>query len=258
VIQTISKVINNKQISNKFYQIDFEWKKENSIPLPGQFLTVRVANTTAPLLRRPFAFSGYNSSENTASFIYLKRGLGTEILTSKSTGDTLDLIGPLGNSTVQDESVNDYVIVAGGIGLGPMLFTAKYLQKLGREVLFILGYQDKADIPNSDSIKHVTPVLCTDNGSEGFKGTTVDYLRVMDKMIIENVIIIACGPLPMLKGCHEIAQNHNLECRVSMEQIIACGVGACMGCVIKIVKEPGFARVCEEGPTFNSRDIKWT
>ncbi len=256
--QLFSTIHSNKQISHDFYEILFDWHSDNGIPEPGQFLTVRVSECTVPLLRRPFAFSGFDKNNQKASIIYQKRGTATDILSAKVPGETLDIIGPIGNSVCIDDSLFKCIIVAGGIGLGPMIFTAKQAKASGKKVLFIFGAQNKSSIPSNDILDSCEPDFCTDDGSKGFKGTTVDYLISLNKNEIENASIIACGPMPMLRGCHEFAEKNNLQCLVSMEQIMACGIGACMGCTIKVAQKPGYARVCKEGPVFNSRDVIWT
>ncbi len=258
VKQYLSTIYTNRRISQDYYEIVFDWNFSDCIPEPGQFLTVRVSERTVPLLRRPFAFSGFDKDNQKASLIYQKRGTATEILAAKVPGEKLDIIGPIGNSVQLDAFVKECVVVAGGIGLGPMIFTATSAATEGRKVQFIFGAKNKSFIPSKDVFGSSEPVFCTDDGSEGFKGTTIDYLMSLNKNEIENAVIVACGPMPMLKGCHEFAKKNSLPCLVSMEQIMACGVGACMGCTIKVIQEPGYARVCKEGPVFNSKDIIWT
>jgi len=256
--QFLTTIRENRQITRDYYSLTFDWPKDEGSPLPCQFITIRVSVTTVPLLRRPFAFSGYNKKRSTASIIYQKRGTATETLSTKRAGETLDIIGPLGNTIQLPDTVGKCIIVAGGIGLGPMIFTASWLIMQGREILLIFGGRDTADVPEMSVFGKIKPIICTDNGSKGFKGTTVDYLNSLKPVDMAGAILISCGPEPMLKGCHAFARKHRLFSQVVMEQVMACGVGACMGCVIKVNKEPGYARVCSEGPVFNSQDIVWT
>ena len=248
----------NRQISQDFYEAVFDWISNDYIPKPGQFLTIRVSDSTVPLLRRPFAFSGFDRKNNKASIIYQKRGKATEILAGRKVGDKMDIIGPMGNSFNIGKEIKKCIVVAGGIGLGPMVYTARYVKDSGKNVLFIFGARNKLLIPEKSIFNSLDLIKCTDDGSEGFKGTSVDYLTSLSESELNDAVILACGPKLMLKGCHEFAKKHNIQCHVSMEQIMACGVGACMGCVIKLVGKPDFARVCSEGPVFNSRDIIWT
>jgi len=258
MVQFYSTILSNSSIAKDFYKLIFSWNNSIPVPGPGQFLTIRVTDTTVPLLRRPFAFSGYTDSLNAASIIYQKRGIATELLAGKSPGEKLDIIGPLGNCFIVDTNIKRIIAIAGGIGLGPMVFVTEYFKNRDLDIIFIFGCRYKVYILHSSLFSSVTPVICTDNGSAGFHGTPVDYLRTFDKSIFSESILFACGPHPMLNGCHEFALEYNFPCMVSMEQIMACGVGACMGCCVKSVKDTGFARVCSDGAIFNSRDILWT
>lgn len=247
-----------EQIAKDYYCMVFTWEKNEESPLPGRFVTIRVSDTTTPLLRRPFAFSGYNSGKEEAAIIYQKRGVGTEILSGKQKDDTLDILGPIGNLFTIEQAADTCIIVAGGIGLGPMIFWAEHCRAMGKRVLLIFGARSEASIPKKGVVIAPDSVICTDDGSEGFRGTTVDYLYSLKKKDITKASLFACGPMLMMKGCHEFALKNSIQCQVSMEQIMACGVGACMGCAVKTRKETMFARVCCEGPVFNSRDVIWT
>jgi len=246
----------NKKIADSFFQMDLSWES-SVIPSPGNFLTLRVSEDTTPLLRRPFAFSGFDKSASTCSLIYQKRGRGTEILVGKQTGDSINLIGPLGKTFPFPKSNSQVILAAGGIGIGPMLFLASHLRSLNQNFLFIFGCRTNAFIPDTQNFWSLDPVICTDDGSSGFKGTTADYLKSIDSKLEPDNTLYCCGPHPMLKACHETVLRTNGTCWVSVEQIMACGVGACMGCVVKIKGEPGFARACKEGPVFNSNDLLW-
>jgi dihydroorotate dehydrogenase electron transfer subunit len=253
--QFTSTIISNKQIADSFFELKFTWDISD-IPIPGQFLTIRVSESSMPLLRRPFAFSEYNSKEKTASIIYQKRGKATETLVANTTNDSLGIIGPLGKSFPKP-STNEAIVVAGGIGVGPILFLASTLRESNVNCTFIFGCRTKTFIPDLELFRQLSPVICTDDGSMGFKGTTADYLKSVKDSIPSNSTLYSCGPTPMLKSCHEFAKAKSLPCYVSVEQIMACGVGACMGCVVKINEEPGYARACKDGPVFPGDFIKW-
>lgn len=252
-----SEIISNNPIAKDFYHICFKWDRKIQGPEPGQFLTIRVTESSVPLLRRPFALSDYNNSTQIASVVYQRRGIATEILTGKNIGDKLDIIGPLGNTFKIDNTIKNVIIVAGGIGLGPMLYTANYMRSIVKNIQFVFGVKNKSYAPKKEFFNLLEPILCTDDGSEGFKGTTVDYLFSLDSDDIKGASVFACGPLPMLKGCHDFAKKNRLYCQVLMEQVMACGIGACMGCVIRVKKDPGYERVCSDGAVFNSRDVLW-
>ncbi|MGE5671293.1 MAG: dihydroorotate dehydrogenase electron transfer subunit [Fibrobacterota bacterium] len=256
MLQFDAKVLKNVKIADSFYYLEMTWDHDTPV-VPGHFLTLRITDDTTPLLRRPFAFSGFDPASSTCSIIYQKRGRGTELLTSKLPGDTINLIGPLGNPFPNPSDGSKPILVAGGIGVGPMLFLAsEYMQKQ-LPFSFIFGCRTKSFIPDLDTFRVINPVICTDDGSAGFKGTTADYLKTIEKSIQRTDTVYCCGPHPMLKACHELALRTGSSCQVSVEQIMACGVGACMGCVVKTVAEPGYARACKEGPVFNSKDLVW-
>jgi dihydroorotate dehydrogenase electron transfer subunit len=270
--QFLAEVLRVSLVAKGYFELTFTWPPESEPPLPGQFLNIRCSSGTSPLLRRPFAFSGFDHTRRIASIIFEVRGQGTEMLGAKCSGDKLDIIGPLGNSfmgipdtdTEKKSGINKTdkdtlrVLVSGGIGLGPIRFLARYLKDNGLRFVFIHGAREKALIPETEITEGLNTTFCTDDGSAGFHGTTTDYLESISGRLDHHSIIYACGPLPMLKSCFLFAEKHSYDCFVSMEQIMGCGFGACMGCVIKTKDGSGFARVCEEGPIFPGRSILWT
>ena len=254
--QSLSTVIKNEPISENFFLLEFSWDP-SAAPLPGNFLTIRVSRDSVPLLRRPFAFSGFNPSNQSASIIYQRKGRGTELLSAKKAGDIIDVIGPLGNGFILPEQNKKAILVAGGVGLGPILFLSETMKNKNICSEFIFGCRNRDFVPNYDHFHNQNPIICTDDGSIGFTGTTGSYLNTHETMIQSNTVLYCCGPAPMLKACHQISETKNIPCFVSVEHIMACGVGACMGCVVKIHKEPGYARSCKEGPVFQSSDLVW-
>lgn len=250
-------IVSNAPLCDGYYEMEFSWDSATGHPEPGQFFTVRTSDSSVPLLRRPFAFSAFDKKRTTASMIYQKRGSGTGLLAAKGTNDTIDLIGPLGKPFPLPQKNQEALLVAGGIGLGPVLFLATALKNAGLPFTLVFGCRTAANIPVSAGFAALLPHLCTDDGSRGFKGTTTDYLSALSKITGPATVLYACGPHPMLKTCHAFAYEKGIVCHVSIEQIMACGVGACMGCVVKVNHEPGFARACAEGPVFDSREIAW-
>jgi dihydroorotate dehydrogenase electron transfer subunit len=247
-----------KKLCNDFFRMEFSVDSDDGVIVsPGQFLTVKISNSSVPLLRRPFAFSGYNKLQNSASIVFQKKGISTEILSGKSPGDSMDFIGPLGNSFSVDAHSKKHYLLSGGIGLGPMLFLASELPLKRMDFTFVFGCRDKMFIPEDPEFSSYSPIIYTDNGSYGYQGRTTDFLNTLSDKELSEAMIYACGPMPMLKACHEFSCIKNIECQVCMEQTMACGVGACMGCVVASAKTPGFVRVCKDGPVFKSKDILW-
>ena len=256
-----SKIIENRQIADGFYKLSFHSPKLTT-PKPGQFLTLKVSNSTAPLLRRPFAFANWDENSEIGEIIYQTRGISSEMLSKKISGDTIKILGPLGNGfPIAGISKNvldskGAIIVSGGVGLGPILFVAKELEKIKKSTIMVSGFRNASQVPSEAHILSST-VICTDDGSSGFNGNVVKYLDTLDESLLKDHIIISCGPLPMMKALNEFAKRKGLKSFVSMEEVMGCGVGACMGCVVKTTDERGSARVCIEGPVFESGVIKW-
>lgn len=258
--QFISNVIELNSIAEDYFLLSFTWLSE-LVPAAGQFLTIRTTDLSSPLLRRPFALSSYDNNNKIASIIFQKRGDGTRLMSQLKKGDQIDVLGPLGNSfsdyiSSKDDQEQKHVIVAGGIGTGPMLYLAEELNEAGLNPLLIVGCRTKSLIPFSCLTKEIETILCTDDGSYGFKGNVIDYINSNDKFK-SNVTIYCCGPEPMLKGCHNYTEKTANVCYVSLEQMMACGIGACMACTCETVGEMKYARVCKDGPVFKSSEVKW-
>jgi dihydroorotate dehydrogenase electron transfer subunit len=262
-----AKVLANSEVSDCFHELTFAWDADGdaaSVPGPGQFCTLRVSPYSAPLLRRPFAFSAFDRQKGIASIIYKRRGPATEILSAHAKGDSLDVIGPLGTGfcTMPDFPFRSLLCIAGGTGFGPMLFLALKVAESGGNVRLVLGCRTKSHLPRLSSLDALRPVITTDDASEGFGGTPVGYLAKLTEKEYRGATVCACGPAPLLAGCHDWSRAKGLTCYVSLEQVMACGVGACMGCAVKVVDADasgnGYARVCTEGPVFRSERILWT
>ncbi len=264
--RVFAKILVNMPLESRFSQMTFEWDPIQA-PGPGQFLTIRVSDKPVPLLRRPFAFSGFSPVEMSASIIFKQRGIATDMLSRMREGESLDIIGPLGNTFPAPDPEREPILLAGGIGLGPMLYLARTFRNKYRNMRFIFGCRTADDLPSQRELQEeqkgqgeprvTDPIICTDDGSVGFKGTVIDCLEQLIDPDPSKTELYACGPIPMLKAAAGYARDRNIRCWVSMEQIMGCAMGACMGCVIKTVKSPGYARVCLEGPVFDSAEILW-
>lgn len=255
--QFSAKVLKNCQIADNFLELTFSANEPVSVPLPGQFLTIRVSSSTAPLLRRPFAYAGLTQNSTEFSIIYQKRGNATEILAGKQIGESVDCIGPLGNSFPFPGQNETAILIAGGVGIGPILFFAEELARKKTPFIFIFGCRTSSLVPDTPAFLQLNPIICTDDGSRGFKGTTADYLQTTNSPIPEKSVFYGCGPSRMLEACYRFANARNAQCWVSVEQVMACGVGACMGCAVKVKTEQKFLRACKEGPVFDADLLVW-
>jgi dihydroorotate dehydrogenase electron transfer subunit len=233
-------------------ELSFRWEESAGIPSPGQFFTLKASPFSDPLLRRPLAFS--DASGDRASAIYQVRGPATRLLSALSVNSPLDIIAPLGRGFPLEDEPSAKLLVAGGIGLGPILFLARRLRISGSpgKMEFVAGFRDASSLP--DIGFPAGSVICTDDGSLGFGGTTVDYLR--KRNLPEGSSVFACGPHPMLAALAGLATERKWNAFFSVEQWMACGVGACMGCVVRRA-DGGYSRACSEGPVFRAEEIDW-
>jgi len=217
----------------------------------GQFIEIYTGNGVN-LLPRPISICEINKNEGTLRIVYQVVGKGTGIFSRKKKGDILKIIGPLGNG-YNIKNVNKSIFVGGGIGVPPLLETVK--QTKGEKVV-VLGFRSM-DILKDDFEKTGARVLiATDDGSVGFKGNVIDLMKYEN---ITGDVIYSCGPRIMLKFLSQYAESKGIECFVSMEERMACGIGACVGCAIKIKDGNYFVhkKVCKDGPVFNSKEVLW-
>lgn len=252
-----STVLENVEVAQDYFEIFFSWPDGLRAPLPGQILTINVEKGFAPFMRRPFAFASFDKAKKIGSMIYHRRGPGTQILSARRPGETIDIIAPRGFA-FKHEGGTRPLLLGGGVGIGPMVFCANTLAQKGLKPVLIMGFRHQNLVPKLNLDPAVTLVTCTDDGSVGFHGTTVDYLNTLKPADWDDGFVWACGPEGMLKAAAAWARARQLPCRVSMEQIMACGVGACVGCTIETTDERQQVRVCTEGPVFDAEVIKWT
>jgi dihydroorotate dehydrogenase electron transfer subunit len=227
---------------------------------PGQFVMVKVADGTTPLLRRPL---GIHNADTAGFELFFKiAGQGTEILSRKKPGDRLDIIGPLGKGFTVPPGTKGKpaFLVGGGRGIAPLYFLARELAAAGARPIVLYGGRCLADIPLRERFEHAgLEYHCsTDDGSFGFAGfVTALVEREIGRE--KPAIVYACGPDPMMKALAAIAAKHGLPAEFSLESVMGCGIGACWGCVHRIRDEggDGWVKICEEGPVFPGERILW-
>jgi dihydroorotate dehydrogenase electron transfer subunit len=224
-------------------------------PRPGQFFMIEVNKGTDPLLKR--AFSLFRITGQGVQILYRIRGKGTEILKEMKEGTALDVLGPLGTCYPPPSGEIVPLVIAGGIGIASVFSFVEQLA--GRAVVFY-GARTKADLLMHDDLKGFAKelIVSTDDGSAGTKGTAADALSSFlsnPQSPAPDYRIYACGPHLLLKAIAEISRLHKIPTYVSMEEHMACGIGACLGCVVKT--RDGYTRVCKEGPIFESKEIVW-
>ena len=217
---------------------------------PGQFVMVNCGENTLP---RPFSINRIiNNSEITLFFSVLENGAGTDWLSERKSGDTVKLLGSLGNGFKIKDTSHNILLVGGGMGIAPLIFLAEEVVKKGLSVTVLYGTQNKDRYPVERILPQVYTVNTTEDGSIGHHGMVTELLpEYIDKA--DQVFI--CGPSVMYKYIHSQDIIKNKPTQVSLEVRMACGRGICYGCTIQTIN--GKKRVCEDGPVFDFNDIDW-
>jgi dihydroorotate dehydrogenase electron transfer subunit len=255
------QLLSKEKIAERYFRIAFECEEIAREARPGQFLMVRLLNPSWEyLLSRPFSFCTVEGRRIELFFEVV--GKGTQSLSQAREGATLEVLGPLGNG-FDFETVSRPVLVGGGMGIAPLPFLASELASKIRlqGITVLLGARTKSALCLRDDFARLGTTLriATDDGTEGHKGPVTDLLeRELESGRSDVPAVFACGPGPMLKAVAELTRNHDVPCQLSVEERMACGVGACMGCPCKTRDPSGdlhFKRVCVEGPVFDAREL---
>lgn len=247
------KLIEKKAISSGVFSFTILCPEVAELAVCGQFVHIRVEGYT---LRRPISICEVDKEKGTIRIVFEIRGSGTDKLSCLNVGDDVDMIAPIGNGFTVKETAEGkrVIVVGGGIGVPPMLETAKAHKK----ATALLGFRDYSRVILVDDFRKngIETIVCTDDGSVGIKGTIAEPLRnELSKGDVEAVF--ACGPKPMLAAIIDAAKEYGVFCEVSLEERMGCGVGACVGCVCKINRngEEKLLRVCKDGPVFNAEEV---
>jgi dihydroorotate dehydrogenase electron transfer subunit len=247
-----------EQFFEKNYRLTLDSPGIAESAKPGQFVMIRTGSGQDPLLRRPFSI--HQTSANGTIQVYFKVvGRGTDILAHVKQGEVLSIFGPLGQGfRIKEDS--PAVIIGGGLGIAPMLFLAKTICRLensSAKNVIILGGRQKSELePLLDDFREIgiTLYTATDDGSLGYHGNVADVLQSVD--VPTDCIIYSCGPEPMLASIAEMSKAKGVACQVSVESVMACGMGACLGCS-KPRKDGTYTHVCLNGPVFNAEELEW-
>ena len=247
------ELIGNKRLNKDFFIL--ELKGDNKIPefKPGQFAQVRVDGSTDTFLRRPISIHDVDYEKNTFKLLIQIAGKGTQTLSELKGGDILNLIYPLGNSFSLPSDNEKVLLVGGGCGIAPLLFLARYLNTNGSKPDILLGFRNRERIIEYEEYEKSGNVfVTTEDGSMGEKGYVTSHSIFTAK---EYNRIYCCGPDSMMKAIAAYCRDRNIICEVSLENLMACGIGACLCCIVDTVK--GNLCTCIDGPIFNVKDLKW-
>jgi len=226
--------------------------------LPGQFVHLRVSPAgTSPLLRRPFSVLGVNRAAGTFRVLVRTIGRGTELLGELAPDTELPALGPLGTPFPRLDEDRDIVLVAGGVGIAPLLFLAAESRHKVARALYGAGTAEWLVLADELAEHCAEVALATDDGSAGYHGPVTDLVPAsLDGL--RDPIVLACGPRPMMAVVVDWCRQLGTECLVSFEAWLGCGLGACLGCVIPAAGEPRrYVRVCHDGPVFRADEVDW-
>ncbi len=256
-------VLANRQIKGPYFKMAVAANFISRRVLPGQFVMVKISDCDV-LLRRPL--SAHCVYEDKFELFYEVAGKGTEILSRRKAGDYIDVIGPLGNGFTCPRASARFasqLLVAGGIGVAPLLLLAQRLLTnpgiaSAGKITVLIGARVKQQVLCEKEFKKIgcEVKIATDDGSQGFHGRVTDLLEnLLRTNNYEPATLYACGPKPMLKEVSRISYQYNIPAQVSLEAHMACGIGACLGCVVNT--KNGYKRVCQDGPVFRADEILW-
>ena len=224
---------------------------------PGQFIGVYPGDGSR-LLMRPISICDADREKGIIRIVFRAGGNGTKDIASFSEGDRIDILGILGNGyDTAAAAAKKVILLGGGIGIPPMLYAAKELKKAGADCVAVLGYADNKLFLKDDFAAVCETLTATMDGSAGVKGNVLDAVRAHG---VEGDIIYSCGPMPMLRVVKQYAAEKKMECFISLEERMACGVGACLGCVVKTKEKDHHThvnntRICVEGPVFAAESV---
>lgn len=222
--------------------------------LPGQFAELKVDGSETTFLRRPISINYVDKSSNEVWFLIHEVGDGTQKLGTLRVGDKLNVVLPLGNGFTLPRSVNERILlVGGGVGTAPLLYMGKVMKEMGCRPTFLLGGRSACDVLQLDMFKVLGDVyVTTEDGSEGEQGFVTQHSLLKSQGFDR---ISTCGPKPMMVAIARYAKAQGIDCEVSLENTMACGVGACLCCVENT--NEGHVCVCKEGPVFNVNKLLW-
>ncbi len=272
-MQISGKILYNKELSPDYFRMRIGFQDVVKDIIPGQFIMIRVGDTHDPLLRRPMGIHKVVEDGKGIEILYQVVGKGTFLMSEMRRGDRIDLLGPLGNGFKIDHDMERAIIVAGGIGIAPMMALIEEIKRQGAgekgqktKIKVFIGGKTRRDILCVDDLKGLGAdvYIATEDGSLGYKGVVTDLLKESITEKDSGFTMFSCGPNAMLKSTTDIALRYNIPCQISLDKRMACGVGACLSCVVKVeslsptpISYSPYKCVCTDGPVFNAVEIVW-
>lgn len=260
--EEIAVVVDQSSLGNGIYDLTLKTDKIAKAAKAGQFVSV-YSNDKSKLLPRPISLCGINRDDDTIRLVYrvTGEGTGTEGFSKLVRGDKVRILGPLGNGFTVQPGKKAFLI-GGGIGVPPMLQLAKDINagidNAVCDMNIVMGYRDENTFLLDEFKEQAASFVATEDGSVGTKGNVIDAIK---ENALEADVIYACGPMPMLRALKAYAAEHDMDCFISMEERMACGIGACLACVCKTKDKDAHSnvnnkRICKEGPVFDAKEVE--
>lgn len=247
-------VVENKWLNFEYFTLTLHCDEPLPQIMPGQFVEVKVSNCGNAFLRRPVSIHDVDYDSNTIKLLIQQRGEATVRLSEARVGDEINMIFPLGNGFSMPNG-KKVLLVGGGCGIAPFLYFSRYLINRGYEVDVLYGMRSNKFLFDMSSYEQFVPLhITTDDGSFGKQGLVTEH-DLMTSNIGLFSEIYCCGPEPMMKAVARIAIQNDIACEVSLENMMACGIGACLCCVTDT--KVGHKCVCSDGPVFDAKELKW-
>ncbi len=249
VVEAIVK--ENREIAKGIYQMSFSEPEIAKETKPGQFINI-YCKSKALLLPRPISICEVDGASGLVTIVYAVVGKGTKELAGVKSGETVRVLGPLGNGFDLNESAQHSILVSGGVGTPPMVELAK---RLPGKITAFVGFRSEPYLIE-ELEKYATVHIATDDGAAGFKGNVIE---LMNKVQAHADAIYSCGPKPMLRALKGWAEDKSIPTQISLEERMGCGIGSCVGCVVKIKDQTQqgwtYKKVCKDGPVFDSKEV---
>lgn len=247
----MGRVLRQEQLSADVWRMEIFAPKQAAEAKVGQFVNIRIGKGTAPLLRRPISYAGFDRDKGTIEILYRVVGTGTKLLTSFAPGDEIDCLGPLGRGFTASDNM---LLIGGGVGIAPILCMVRHLTA-SQKATVLLGFRSQEEAFWADLFKpyDVDVLITTDDGSMGTKGYPT---TVLPELLATGGFsgIATCGPTVMMKGVAAIAAEKGVPCEVSLEERMGCGVGGCVACSCAGASGKRH-KVCLEGPVFPAEEV---
>jgi len=251
-----ARIIGQQKTGPGLYLLDIAAPEIAAAAEPGQFVHIRVTGQLDPLLRRPLSICGADRSSGVIRLWYQVVGRGTQLLCERGAGEALDVIGPLGRGFAVGQQNKNACLIGGGMGIAPLLFLGGELTRHNKVTAFF-GGRNGEFLPRQDFLPEIDCRMATEDGTSGEKGLVTELLTQWLAGETPD-IIYACGPNGMLKEVARLASQHNIALQVSLEATMACGVGACLGCICGKSKEApeAWLKACQDGPVFWAEEVE--